>query len=260
MTTIVWLLFIYPTLFTLVIWLIIAGLTIIVFLAYLKQTTVNRNKLLLLLLLSGFSICYFIGNVQLGSSVLLFISRHVDTTIFGFYLPPSVFPAIEPLFVILLAPFFTKLWSNTVDIEPVVIVFRKVVLGLLFGGVSFFIFALATKLPNTTLINYPLICTILANLFVGAGELCIAPALIFAVTLLAPQKLQGMFMGIWLLLIAISAYLGSAVAEISAEDSGIKLADTLPYYHSFLTTATISSLGFILLVISYKFLLRKTSN
>ena len=53
----------------------------------------------------------------------------------------------------------------------------------------------------------------LGNLFVGVGELLLAPTLMSAVAYLIDEKYQGTFMGLWPLSLALSGFFGSLIAR-----------------------------------------------
>lgn len=141
---------------------------------------------------------------------------------------------------------FAPLWQKLDKISKYPTLLFRIPLGLLLASLSFGIFALAANVATPNMANSALELVVAGNFTLGVGELCIGPAMTAAVTYLAPKHLQGTFMGIWFLSIAISSYLGSVMAEASAEPNKIisyNVGATL-YQHSF------SLVAFIVLVVA----------
>ncbi|MDO8954574.1 MAG: oligopeptide:H+ symporter [Gammaproteobacteria bacterium] len=207
----IFLLFVYADFFKITIWLAMVGvLAYVVYLA-LQHSKIERRKLLLLMVLNIFVIFYFACLMQVGSSLMLFVnSQHFE--IAGYMIPSATFASLEPLFVILMAPIMTPLWGYLAKIDTLRPVIIRVILSLGLAGLSFELFSFSSTLGN---IKEILIGIIIGNLLLGAGELCVGPALTSAVTYLAPKDLQGLFMGIWYFSIAVAGYLGSLLARLS---------------------------------------------
>lgn len=66
--------------------------------------------------------------------------------------------------------------------------------------------------PRRTAGNYPReLCA--GSRALGAGELCIGPALISAITNFSPNRLRGTLMGTWFFVVGFAGYLGSIVVK-----------------------------------------------
>jgi len=207
---------------------------------------IERNKIGLLLILDIFSIAFFACSLQITSSLMLFIHRDVNTSIFHFKIPPEAFASLEPLFVIVAAPVFAPLWTYLEKKRHTPTVITRVILALLLGATSFFFFAWAAHINPIHNINLPMMLIIAGNVFLGIGELFIGPGLIAAVTYLIPEQLRSTFMGIWYLSIAFSAYFASVLAKFVTVTKATLQNNQLIYYHGFLKTAFIT-LGIALL-------------
>jgi POT family proton-dependent oligopeptide transporter len=207
----------------------------------------QKNRLAILLILNVLSISYFAGSVQLGSSLMLFIHRYVNTSIFGFTIPAVSFPALEPIFVILAVPVFNFIWSKFKTQQPLTITITRITLGLFFGSLSFICFAMSTALTKLTGFNYALIMIVVANLFLAAGETCLAPALLSAISYLAPQKYQAMFMGMWYLVMGLAAYLGSLLAKLGLSNTAS--TSIASYRDNFFAIGGIQIICFIMLLL-----------
>ncbi len=132
---------------------------------------------------------------QMGSSMSLFADQLTDNRIFGFESPSSWFQSVNPIFVILLAPFFAYLWLRLGVRQPSAPV--KFAAGLALVAASLFLMVPAAQLASAGRVS-PLW---LAGLFFlqTCGELCLSPVGLSTMTRLAPPKLTGVVLGIWFL-------------------------------------------------------------
>ena len=65
----------------------------------------------MIVIISLFSIVFWMGFEQSGGTLNLFADEKTNRTIFGWNIPASVFQAINPVFIITLAPVFAVLWT-----------------------------------------------------------------------------------------------------------------------------------------------------
>jgi len=179
---------------------------------------ITRNRLFLLLLLDLFAVFYFACQMQVGSSLMIFIDQYVHLKLFGYTIPAAVFAALEPVFVILTAPLLSPCWNllskQNIIIPPV----ARLAGGLLLGSASFWVLSYSSMIAS---ISWLISGIVIGNALLGAGELCIGPTLTSAVTYLVPQKLTSTFMGVWFLSVALSGYLGSVLARLTETSQGI---------------------------------------
>jgi POT family proton-dependent oligopeptide transporter len=168
---------------------------------------------------------FWSGFEQAGSSFNLFAQDHTDRRVFGWEMPASWLQATNPLLIILLAPFFAALWVHLGrrNLNPSVP--AKFALGLLQLAAGFLVLALAARfvvagekvLPTWLLLTY---------LFHTAGELCLSPVGLSAVTQLAPKRYLGQMMGIWFMAASLGHVIAGLLAgSLSAEDEVAQMPD-----------------------------------
>ncbi|MFN7096748.1 MAG: MFS transporter, partial [Gammaproteobacteria bacterium] len=105
---------------------------------------------------------------QIASSITLFIGRNVDKFLWGWNIPTVAFSSLDPLFVVLTAPFFTWLWHylSTIKKEPSPAI--KLALGLALAGIAFVILSIISlHTQNHRILVLWMI--VLVNLCLGAG-------------------------------------------------------------------------------------------
>jgi POT family proton-dependent oligopeptide transporter len=135
---------------------------------------------------------------QAGSTLNLFADRYTRLEVFGFRFPSSWFQSVQPIFVILLSPFFGWLWLRLGRSEPSVP--AKFALGLLFMGLSFAVLIPAGSMAQSGAGIRVSPWFLVWSYFVSElGELCVSPIGLSAVTKLAPLRIVGLMMGVWFL-------------------------------------------------------------
>lgn len=186
---------------------------------------------------------FWSGFEQAGSSFNLFAQDYTDRMILGWEMPASWLQAVNPLFIILLAPFFAALWINLGrrNLNPSTPV--KFSLGLIQMGIGFVVLYFASlhvvqgdKVAPAWLI--------LTYLFHTTGELCLSPVGLAAVNKLSPKRYQGQMFGIWFTASALGHLIAGLLAGHLSDDTNIaEMPDRFLFV--FMTTA---GAGLILLV------------
>lgn len=152
---------------------------------------------------------------QMGSSMALFADRLTDNRLLGVAFPSSFWQAVNPIFVILLAPIFAWVWIGLGSRQPSAPV--KFALGLVLVALSFAWMIPAAKLAAEGKVS-PLW---LAGLFFlqTAGELLLSPVGLSTMTRLAPARMTGLVLGLWFLAAAFGNKLAGVLGGgFTAED------------------------------------------
>ncbi|MBF8269535.1 MAG: amino acid transporter [Gammaproteobacteria bacterium] len=152
-------------------------------------------------------VIFWSGFEQAGSSLNLFAERYTDRLFLGVEIPTGWFQSLNPLMILILAPFFAALWINlgkrNLDPStPAKFAFGLIQMGLGFlfmYGASRFVINGETVLPTWLFFTYLVHTT---------GELCLSPVGLSAVSKLSPKRFVSQMMGIW--------FLGSALGNILA--------------------------------------------
>ena len=144
---------------------------------------------------------------QAGSSMNLFADRYMERNLLGVEIPASMFQSFNAFLILLLAPFFARLWTGLIriDKEPNTTLKFSIAFVLLGIGFLFLVFGSTGITPNSQ-VKTGMIWLILAYLFQTMGELCISPVGLSMVSKLSPVRFGGMLMGTWFLSNAISHY------------------------------------------------------
>jgi proton-dependent oligopeptide transporter, POT family len=174
----------------------------LIFFAGLDRTEVRRAWVMVALFIG--SVMFFAGYEQQGASFNLFADRYTDLHVLGMNIPSGVLQAVNPFFVITLAPVLAGIWialgRRGLDLPATV----KFGLGLIFLGLGFLVmyFASLHVLRGEMVLPTWLCATYLLH---SLGELCLSPVGLSYMSKLAPQRFVGQVMGMWFLSMALGS-------------------------------------------------------
>lgn len=165
----------------------------------------TKPKILLIVLLSVFSIFFWMAFEQMGTSLNLFALRNTDRSLFGVEIPASVLQSINPLFILVFGPLVSFLWVSLArknqNPNPVL----KFVLSLVLLGIGFLAMVIAAKVAETG-ISVSILFLVLVYFWNTLSELCLSPVGLSFVSFMAPAKYASLLMGIWFLSNAFGHY------------------------------------------------------
>jgi proton-dependent oligopeptide transporter, POT family len=177
-------------------------------------TPVERKRMAVVGVLFVASALFWCMFEQAGSTLNLFAERSTDKNVLGFEFPASWLQSMNALFIIALAPVFAWIWMKLGPREPSSP--TKFVLGLLAAGLGFVVMAVAATRAAGGIQVSP-VWLVAVYLLHTAGELCLSPVGLSAMTKLAPPKIGGLLMGVWFLSISVGNYLGGRIASLYEE-------------------------------------------
>ncbi|MFA5161811.1 MAG: peptide MFS transporter [Elusimicrobiales bacterium] len=175
-------------------------------------TLEEKQRVAVIFILTFFAIFFWAAFEQAGTSLTLFADRSTDRTLFGWTFPASWFQAVNPVFIILLALPFSRLWTWMADkgIEPVTP--KKFAWGLVFLGLGFVVMIFAAREYKATGAPISFMWLSAAYFLHTIGELCLSPVGLSMVTKLAPAKFASLLMGTWFLSSAAANIIGGRFA------------------------------------------------
>jgi POT family proton-dependent oligopeptide transporter len=192
-----------------------AGVGALVAYAIFKQDREGRDRLFVALGLSAFAVIFIALFEQAGSSLNLFTDRNVDRHIFGATIATAQFQSVNPFFILLLAPLFSRLWPALEMRGVHVSVPAKFAAGLALVGAGFAGLVIAAAYGGRTG-EIACIWLILAYLLHTAGELCLQPIGLSMITKLSPREILGFTMGIWFLATAAGQKVAAGFASLAS--------------------------------------------
>ena len=161
-------------------------------------TKVERDRILVIYIVSFFIIFFWAAFEQAGSSLTFIADNQTDRNFFGWQMPPSMVQIFNGIFVVAFAIPFSILWDklrakNREPISPV-----KQAIGLALIALSYFIIAHNVKdLGNSGLLAVKWL--ILLYLIQTFGELCLSPIGLSLVGKLSPKRFSSLLYGVFFL-------------------------------------------------------------
>ena len=222
---------------------------------FFKCNAVERDRMLVLVILTLSTVVFWALFEQASGSMTLYADRVVDRNILGYELTASQFGSLNAFFIFLFAPVFAWLWTflGRRGLEPSTPV--KFALGIVQAGLGFGALVLGAASPDTAgmVVGYWLV---LAYLLHTTGELCLSPVGLSAVTKLAVPNVVGVMMGSWFLATAYSEFVAAQLAKLAAidtvngavKDIGAALASYTELFSSLLYVGL--GAGLVLLLVS----------
>ena len=211
---------------------------------YGNLTGAESKCILVIVILVIAEAIFWSGFEQAGSSLNLFAHRYTERELLGFNIPAGWFLSLNPLFILILAPFMAALWVNLGrrNLDPSIPV--KFALGLIQLGLGFLVMFLAaglvaageSVLPTWLFFTYLLHTT---------GELCLSPVGLSAISKLSPKRYLSQMMGVWFL----GAALGNLVAGLLAGRFDPESLSDMPGLYLQIVLVTIGA-GLLLLLLA----------
>ena len=192
-----------------------------------------------------FSIFFWTVFEQKGAALNLIAKENLDRviTIFGhnFEIPATWFQSVNPFFIILLAPLFSKIWVMLGRIGKDPSIPAKFMIAFWFIALGYGLMLIASiGLSGADKIG--MLWLIGAYLLFTMGELCLSPVGLSMVTKLSPPKFISLLMGAWFLA-------NAAAGKLAGFYSGLLEKMTLSQFFTWPTLMPIAASLLLLLLI-----------
>jgi proton-dependent oligopeptide transporter, POT family len=184
-----------------------------------KCTKVERDRMLLALVLIFGAVVFFTLFEQAGSSLNLFADRNVQLPTEGIWnITAAQTQSFNAGFILIGAPIFAALWAwlgqRHREPDPMI----KFGLGLMQVGLGFLVLVWAAGFADGEF-RLPLVFLALAYLFHTTGELCLSPVGLSEITKLSVPALLSTMMAIWFLSSSWAQYLGGFIAQMAGTET-----------------------------------------
>ncbi|MFI2812323.1 MULTISPECIES: peptide MFS transporter [Microbulbifer] len=206
----------------------------------------EKKRMWALFLVCVASACFWSGFEQAGSSLNLFGRDYTDRMIGAFEIPASWFQNVNPMFIIILSPFFAALWINLGKRMITPSYGMKCAIGLMIMASGFIVmfFAAQYAAEGLKVAPYWLVTTYFLH---TVGELCLSPVALSAVSKLSPRRFAGQMMGVFVLTYSI----GNIIAGLLAGNFDPNNVSELPNLYLQIAVFSIG-IGAVIALISLK--------
>jgi POT family proton-dependent oligopeptide transporter len=208
-------------------------------------TPPEKRRILALGIITVFVVFFWLAFEQLGSSLNIFAAQRTDRRAPewlagltpGGEIPAAWFQAINPLFVLVLAPLMAGFWQRLGPRAPST--HAKMALGLLLLGLAYVVMVLGAAASDRGVRVTPWYL-ISFYLVYSLGELCFLPAGFSFVGQAAPARLASMLMGLWFtanfVANLIGGYLAGGVERIERGELFVVLGGQADYFLIFVVS------------------------
>ncbi len=166
-------------------------------------TAAERQRILAIAIITVFVVFFWLAFEQVGSSLNVFAAHRTDRVVPGWAawfipggeIPAAWFQAINPFFILLLAPLAAGLWRRLGARAPSTP--AKMALGLVLLGFAYLVMVAGATQGDAGARVSPWFLVGFYLIF-SCGELCFLPVGISFVSQTAPARFASMLMGAWL--------------------------------------------------------------
>jgi proton-dependent oligopeptide transporter, POT family len=197
--------------------ILIIGFAMLVFITLLalkEQTKKTQNKMwaYIILVCSAFIFWTLYQLAPMGLN--LFIERNVDRHYLGLLIAPQWVQNINTIVIIIGGPTLSFLFSYLRKRGMDINIPLQFSLALLLIGIAFVILPIGISMANSQgYVNFNWI--LLSYILQSSGELFISPIGYAMVGQLAPMRLRGFMMGMWMMVIGVSAVLSNFFSNMA---------------------------------------------
>ncbi len=185
-----------------------------------KGDRIQRDRIIVLMILMTFNVVFWACFEQAGSSLTLFADRNVDRNVFNlFEMTASATQFFNPLFIIIFGSIFSVMWVRLAKINKNPNIPVKFGLGIIQLGLGYLLLLVGASMAGEAA-KVPLFILGTMYLLHTTGELFLSPIGLSMVTKLAPKHMTGSAMGAWFLSFAFSMYVAAALAKLTGGEGG----------------------------------------
>lgn len=211
---------------------------------------IERSRLVAYIPLFLASVMFWSIQEQGANTLAIFADEYTQLNLsnisgINYLVPAAWFQALNPLFVVALAPVISALWAKLGKFNPSTPL--KFTIGILMAGISFLIMVIPAQSASATNLINPM--WLVASFFICViGELCLSPTGSATSVKLAPVAFNSQMLSLW--------FLSNATAQgINAQL--VKLIEPLGYANYFLFIGGLAVGLFVIIFLLSRFISKK---
>ena len=193
---------------------VVASIIFIVWFLFAKCTRIERERMMLALVLIFGSVVFFTLFEQAGTSLNLFAARNVELGAIS----AAQTQSFNAGFILIFAPIFAAMWawlaSHGRDPNPTL----KFGFGLIQVGLGFLVVVWAQGMADDQY-RMPLFMLALLYLLHTTGELFLSPVGMSEVTKLSVRSIVSFMMAVWFLASSIAQFVGGKIAGLMGTET-----------------------------------------
>lgn len=183
---------------------------------YKEVDKVEKDRFVLLLLSFIIVIVFWGAFEQAGGLMNIYTKQKINTSVFGWDIPASVFQAVNPMFIIIFGTIVANFWLWIKHRGKESSSIFKMATGTIVMGTGFIFMAIAANEASAGVgAKGALVWLILAYLFHTLGELSASPVALSFITKVAPVKYVSIMMGFFFAATGLGNKLAGSIGESS---------------------------------------------
>ncbi len=217
-----------------------------------KEKGGQRTRMAVALVLLFESMLFFVIYNQMYTSMTFFSINNVQPNVAGIPINPISFPALNPLWIIIVSPLLAGLYNRLgkQGRDPSIAI--KFSIGMLFSCAAFSIMSLGSCFADETgmISSWWLV---LAHLLQAVAELLVSALGLSVLAQLLPKRLTGFAIGAQAMTISAASIIGSKLAGFTATPKGeVNPLETLPVYGQYFMylAVAVGIVGVIMLLVA----------
>ena len=175
-------------------------------------TREDWQRLAVIMVISVFSIVFWMGFEQSGGTLNLFADGKTERSLFGIEIPASLFQSINPIFIVTLAPLFAILWTYLAERRFPLPSVAKQGLGLILLSVAFGVMYVADERAKVAPVSPLWLVTV--YLIFTVAELFVSPIGLSLVNKLSHPRIASLMMAVWFICTAAANFLAGVMENL----------------------------------------------
>lgn len=202
-----------------------------------KLTKIEMDRLILIFVLSFFSIVFWMSFEQAGSSLNIFAQNYTDRNVLGVEIPAAAIQSVNAFWILILSIPLSWLWVRLAQANRNPTSMQKFALGLFFLGLAFALMMVGSNdiQQGATSANKSLWLLIAFYGIETIGEMCISPVGLAAVNKLSPPQLTGLMFGVWFSATAVGDFIAG---HLASHLDAIERGHSMSYFFGIFVVAT----------------------
>ncbi len=177
------------------------------------------NKVLAILILLFLTAVFFSLQLQMFGVLNIFIDNHVVREFMGYEIPAGNYAALNAIWVSLLGPIMAKLYIHYEEKERALTIPTRFAIGLLISSSAFYYLSFSHYYAVDGMVSSWWI--VISYFLISLGELLVSALGLALICKLAPPKLTTLFMGAFLLSVAIGGWISGLIGHWVVIPEGI---------------------------------------
>lgn len=211
--------------------ILVVVLAVLAYFGY-QMNKVERERMIVIVLLTFFIMVFWSFFEQSGSSLTLFAKKNVDLV----FMTASQTQAINPFYIMILAFPFSLMWLKLSKLKKNPTTPFKSALALGQLGLGFLTFAVSAKFMDADG-QVPLTFLLIGYFLMTTGELFISPIGLSKTTELAPAKIVAFMLGVYYLSSSFAHHIAGQIAKLTA-GAGTNTGETGGFMNNMVTMIT----------------------